>query len=80
MNSPLVRRKRLASEIRVLREAQGLNQSRSVLSVCHGLTVRCHDAHFTWEDASGEVRRHTYELIDVAEEVLRRHEELDSLR
>jgi hypothetical protein len=58
---------------RVYRTSAG---NRSVLSVCHGLTVRCHDTHISWEGASGEVRRHTYELVDVAEEVLRRHEEL----
>jgi hypothetical protein len=55
-------------------------ESRSVLSVCHGLTVRSHDAHFSWESASGEVRRHMHELIDVAEEVIRRHEEIASGR
>jgi hypothetical protein len=76
-----------AERLHLMLAARGIDRvyraasdGQAVLSVRRGLTVRCDDAHFTWESASGDVvRRLTCDLIDVAEEIVRRHEELHRL-
>lgn len=52
----------------------------AVVFVRPGLTVYCHPEAFRWKDRTGaDIRRPLADVLDVAEAVLARHEELDIL-